>query len=216
MKTDMKTDEKRLMIQRLLIATHNQGKIEEIADLLAELDVQLLGLDDVGIAWDVEETGATFRENAMLKAESYARASGLLTLADDSGLEVDALGGRPGVHTARFGGDGLTPEQRYHLLLQELQDVPWPVRTARFRCVVALAGPGGLLEVQEGTVEGHIAQAPSGEGGFGYDPVFHVLQYDATMAQLPAVTKNRISHRAQAILALLPRLREILGVRDRK
>lgn len=200
------------MTQRLLIATHNRGKVKEIAGLLADLDATLVGLDDVGIAWDVEETGATFQENAVLKAESYARASGLLTLADDSGLEVDALGGRPGVYTARFGGEGLTPQQRYRLLLRKLEGTPRDQRTARFRCVVAVAGPEELLAVQEGVVEGHIARAPAGDGGFGYDPVFRVLNYGATMAQLPAETKNRISHRARAILALLPRLREILRV----
>ncbi|HSM59002.1 MAG TPA: XTP/dITP diphosphatase [Candidatus Sulfomarinibacteraceae bacterium] len=198
------------MTETLLIATHNRGKIEEIADLLADLEADLLGLDDVGIAWDVEETGVTFRENAILKAESYARASGLLTLADDSGLEVDALGGQPGVHTARFGGEGLNSRERYQLLLDKLQGIPWPERTARFRCVVAVAGPERVLAVQEGTVEGHIARSPSGAGGFGYDPVFHVRDHEATMAQLPAETKNRISHRARAILALLPQLQAIV------
>lgn len=198
------------MATTLLIATHNRGKIDEIADLLSGLEADLVGLDDVGIGWEVEETGVTFRENAILKAESYARASGLLTLADDSGLEVDALGGRPGVHTARFGGEKLSSQERYYLLLEKLQDVPWEERRARFRCVVAVAGPQKVLAVQEGKVEGFIARSPSGDGGFGYDPVFHLPEHEATMAQLPAEIKNRTSHRARAIRSLLPQLREIV------
>ncbi|MGD8855138.1 MAG: non-canonical purine NTP pyrophosphatase, partial [Chloroflexota bacterium] len=123
---------------QLLVATHNLGKVRELADMLGDLQVDWLSLDDIALSDEVAETGETFRENAILKASGYAGKSGLLTLADDSGLEVDALDGRPGVHTARFGGPGLTPVQRYQRLLRELQDVPWPQRTARFRCVVAL------------------------------------------------------------------------------
>ena len=195
----------------LLVATHNKGKVKEYQELLKDLDASWIGLDDVGIGWDVEETGTTFGENAVLKATSYAVASGMLTLADDSGLEVDALGGQPGVHTARFGGEGLNSEQRYRLLLQKLEQAPWEQRTARFRCVVSLADAGGVLATASGTIEGHIALAPSGNEGFGYDPVFYVLQEQATMAQLPADVKNRISHRARALSALKPRLVKVLA-----
>lgn len=194
----------------LLVATRNEGKIEELADLLAGVDVAWLGLADLEaqglVIADFEETGRTFRENAILKAVGYARQSGLLTLADDSGLEVDALGGAPGVHTARFGGEGLTSEERYLLLLAHLEGVPEDQRAARFRCVVALASPEGLLETAEGSVSGRIAASPSGVGGFGYDPVFFVEEQGRTMAELPATTKNTISHRARAVMALKPGL----------
>jgi XTP/dITP diphosphohydrolase len=194
----------------LLVATQNQGKIEELAELLAGVDaewVSLADLQDQGMnITPAAEIGETFRDNAILKAEGYARQSGLLTLADDSGLEVDALGGAPGVHTARFGGDGLTSEDRYRLLLSHLEGVPEARRAARFRCVVALASPGGLLETAEGSVSGRIATGPSGLGGFGYDPVFFVAEHGRTMAELPATVKNTISHRARAIMALKPAL----------
>jgi XTP/dITP diphosphohydrolase len=194
----------------LLVATRNEGKIEELAELLADVDVNWIGLaqlEELGTAIQtVAETGDSFRENAVLKAVGYARQSGLLTLADDSGLEVDALGGAPGVHTARFGGDGLTSEQRYRLLLSHMEGVPAAQRAARFRCVVTLASPEGLLESAEGSVSGSIATRPSGSGGFGYDPVFLVDGQGRTMAELPAALKNAISHRARAVMALKPAL----------
>jgi XTP/dITP diphosphohydrolase len=197
-------------LSKLLIATHNQGKFVEMAQILSRLEVDLVGLSDVGIDWDVEETGETIPANAILKAESYARASGMLALADDSGLEVDALDGAPGVRSARFGDEGLDPEGRYRLLLEKLEGVPWERRTARFRCVVAVAGPDGLLATEQGTVEGHVTLEPSGTGGFGYDPVFFVSGEGTTMAQLPAQVKNRISHRGRALAAILPRLKALL------
>lgn len=196
---------------KLLIATHNQGKFVEMAEILSRLEVELVSLSDIGIEWDVEETGETIAANAILKAESYARSSGLLALADDSGLEVDALDGAPGVRSARFGDEGLDPVGRYRLLLEKLEGVPWEKRSARFRCVIAVAGPDGLLVTEEGTVQGHITLEPSGEGGFGYDPVFFVSEQGATMAQLPAEVKNRISHRGRALAAILPRLKALLG-----
>lgn len=197
----------------ILVATHNQGKVREYEALLSGLDVSWVGLGDLDIAWDVEESGTTFEENAVLKAVSYARASGYLTLADDSGLEVDALDGRPGVYTARFGGEGLSPVQRYELLLETLAGVPEEARTARFCCVVALARSGELVATARGTIEGMIAGEPSGSGGFGYDPVFYVKEYGMTMAQLSPDTKNRISHRAQALAAIQPALAALLEQR---
>lgn len=200
------------MSKKLLVATHNQGKVAEFAELLQGLDVEWLSLDDAGVTVEVDETGTTFRENAVLKAETYAREAGLLTLADDSGLEVDALNGRPGVHTSRFGGEDLDSEERYRLLLERLQRVPWVRRGARFRCVVALATPeGGVLETAEGTIEGRIALAPAGAGGFGYDPVFYIEEQGKTMAQLPADLKNRLSHRARAVTAIKPLLQRVLA-----
>ena len=195
----------------LLVATHNKGKIRELHQLLRDVHVKLIGLDEAGIDFEIDETGSTFHDNAVLKATGYARVTGLLTLADDSGLEVDALGGEPGVHTARYGGEGLTPVERYELLLTALAGIPEAARTARFRCVAALASPDGVLATTEGVCKGRIATKPSGAGGFGYDPVFLVDGQGVTMAELPAAQKNQISHRARAIGAILPQLRDALA-----
>lgn len=196
---------------KLLVATHNQGKVTEFAEILQDLAIEWLSLDDVGVGQDVEETGRTFRENSVLKARAYAAETGLLTLADDSGLEVDALDGAPGVYTARYGGEGLTAVQRYQKLLNDIKTVPEPRRTARFRCVIVLAAPDGtILGESEGVCEGRIALEPVGDNGFGYDPVFYLPQFNKTMAQLPAAQKHQISHRGQAVQAIVPRLRELL------
>lgn len=201
------------MVRKLLVATHNQGKMAEFAEMLANLEVEWLSLDDAGVMTDVDETGRTFRDNAILKARAYAAETGLLTLADDSGLEVDALGGRPGVYTSRYGGEGLTHAQRYRLLLRELEDVPWEARSARFRCVIVLAAPDGtLLGESEGIVEGMIATEPAGEGGFGYDPVFYLPEKGKTIAQLESAVKHQISHRGRALRAIEPRLQQLLRV----
>lgn len=193
---------------RLLIATRNPGKLREYEQLLAGLPLSLTYLDGEGITQEVEESGETFADNATNKAKEYACLSGLLTLADDSGLEVDALGGEPGVHSARYAGPEANDEDRYRLLLERMEGVPWEERGARFRCVTAVAEPGGEVYTAEGTVEGIIALAPQGEYGFGYDPVFYVPEHDRTMAQLPPEVKNRISHRAVAA-------REIRGILER-
>ena len=194
----------------ILVATHNRGKLKEYRELLTDLDVTWVGLSEVGIDWDIDETGVTFEENAILKATGYSRVCKLRTLADDSGLEVDVLGGEPGVYSARFGGAGLNSEDRYRLLLEKLAHVPWEQRGARFRCVVALADGASVHATASGAIEGRIALNPSGSGGFGYDPVFYVSSQQTTMAELPAETKNRISHRARALAALRPRLEALL------
>lgn len=197
--------------KRLLVATHNKGKVAEYADILGDLRINWLTLDEAGITEDVPETGETFLDNAILKAVAYSQQTGLLTLADDSGLEVDALFGRPGVLTARYGGPGLSAAQRYRLLLQNLSGVPDDARTARFRCVVVLADPNGtILGTADGTCEGFIAQVPAGEGGFGYDPVFYLPAYGQTMAQLSPSLKHQISHRGRAAQAISPLLHQIL------
>lgn len=197
-------------MRKLLVATHNRGKVAEFADMLQDMEIAWLSLDDVGITHDVPETGQTFGENARLKAQAYATMTGLLTLADDSGLEVDALGGAPGVYTARYGGAGLTHEQRYRLLLQNLAGIPWEERRARFRCAIALATPDGtLLAEANGVCEGYIAWEPAGNGGFGYDPVFFLPDYGQTMAQVGSATKHQISHRGRALRAIEERLRSL-------
>ena len=185
---------------KLLVATNNLGKVREYEELLAGLPFEVTFPAQEGIALEVEESGATFEENARLKALAYARASGLPTLADDSGLEVDALGGAPGVRSARYAGPGASDVDRYQKLLDALAGVPEDQRTARFCCVVALAWPDGTVHTAEGRCEGQIGWAPRGEHGFGYDPVFIVDGFGGlTMAELEPEVKNRISHRARAV-----------------
>src|SRR4051794_36719454 len=183
---------------QLLVATTNPGKLREYQVLLANLPYTLLALPDVGITTALPETGDTYTANAQLKAVGYAEMSGLITLADDSGLEVAALNGAPGVHSARYGGEGLTDVDRTNLLLQELGDTPFHERLARFVCVIAVATPGGRVEFAEGSVPGVIDFAPRGTNGFGYDPVFYVVDRGVTMAELSPAEKDQISHRAQA------------------
>lgn len=185
----------------LLIATTNPGKLREYAAIFGGLGLELRSLADLGITDDVEETGTTFAENARLKAEYYAGRSGLLALADDSGLEVAALGGEPGVYSARYAGPGASDADRIALLLQKLEGVPFHARLARFVCVIALARPGGPTAEVEGLLPGVIETAPRGAGGFGYDPIFYVVEEDKTLAELPAERKNQISHRARAAQA---------------
>jgi XTP/dITP diphosphohydrolase len=185
-------------MQKLLIATHNQGKLREFRQLLSDLDLEVTDLDAVGITHDVEETGITFAENAILKAREYAKLSGLLTWSDDSGLEVDALDGRPGVYSARYGGPGLSERQRYEIVLDELRPYPRQSWTARFRCVVALALPNGEIHTVDDTIEGVVTDQPAGEHGFGYDPIFYVPDYHLTLAQIAPEVKNQISHRGKA------------------
>ena len=190
----------------LLLASNNGGKLREVRALLA--DLRVVSPADLGFELDVEETGQTFAANAELKARAYAAASGYIALADDSGLEVDALGGTPGVRSARYGAPDLDDEGRYIQLLSELQSYPEPSqRIARFRCGSSAISPDGRQCRAEGTCEGLIAQSPTGSNGFGYDPVFFVPNHNATMAQLDAATKNSLSHRGQALAAVIPLLK---------
>jgi len=193
---------------KLLVATQNAGKAREFRVLLASLNASIRFPADLGLHLEVPEDGVTYAENARQKATAYARASGLLTLADDSGLEVDALDGDPGIHSARYalGRDA----DRVEALLAHLQGVPWEQRTARFRCVVVIAAPTSETYEAEGVCEGMIAFEPRGTRGFGYDPVFYLPEHDCTMAQLPTKKKNRISHRARAIGAALPVMRNLI------
>ncbi|NDJ51934.1 MAG: RdgB/HAM1 family non-canonical purine NTP pyrophosphatase [Chloroflexi bacterium] len=197
-------------MQTLLIATHNSGKLKEYQTLFANLPVQLVSLREQSIDMDVDETGTSFVENAILKARSYSQASQLLTLADDSGLEVDALDGAPGIYSARYGGVKGAAQHQY--LLDQLTSVTNEAkRSARFRCVIALCDPQGRMETVDGSVEGQITFAPRGEHGFGYDPLFYLPEYDKTMAELAPSVKNQISHRAVAARALRPILAVWLG-----
>lgn len=187
---------------RLLLATTNQGKAAEYRDLLKGLDLEMVTLDQAGISQEADESFNTFEENARHKAAFYAELGGLPTLADDSGLEVDALSGEPGVRSSRYAGDNATDADRVDFLLNKLKDVPHQERTARFRCVIAVARPGGQIETAEGACDGYIATEPSGHNGFGYDPVFYLPEFGKTIAELPPEIKNRISHRAMAAVKM--------------
>lgn len=188
--------------RKLLIATHNQGKLREYRRILADLPIEVTDLKSEGITIDVEETGETFAENAALKASAYSLMTGLWTWADDSGLEVDPLDGRPGVYSARYAGAEATDEERCQHLLAELRplsDIDW---TARFQCVIAFARPLPTGQVQlesaAGNIEGIITPEPRGAEGFGYDPIFYIPEQQRTMAELEPELKNSISHRANA------------------
>jgi XTP/dITP diphosphohydrolase len=193
---------------RLLIATNNRGKVREYRDILGDLPLELVFPADIGIDLEVEETGATYEENARLKAQSFAQASGLVTLADDSGLEVDALGGEPGVHSHRYarGSDA----DRYRVLLEQLQGVSHEERTARFRCVIVIVTPAGETHTCEGICPGVILYTPRGDGGFGYDPIFYLPERGQTMAELAPEEKNRLSHRGRAGQCARPVLEELV------
>jgi XTP/dITP diphosphohydrolase len=182
----------------LLIASNNPGKVAEFRQLLAGCGWQIVTPADIGLDVEVEETGQGYEENATIKSVTYSQASGLVALADDSGLEVDALGGRPGPLSARYAGSDRTDAERVQALLQELAGVPDEQRTARFRCVIAIADPTERVELVEGTVEGRIALEPRGENGFGYDPVFVLPDRGMTAAELPPDEKNAVSHRGAA------------------
>ena len=185
-------------MSKLLLATNNRGKVTEYRSLFQGLSYELVTPAEMGIHTAVDESGATFEENARIKATTMASVSSLLTLADDSGLEVDTLGGEPGPMSARYAGEGASDKDRVNYLLAKLKDVPWEKRTARFRCVIAIATPGGYVELCSGECPGIIAFEPRGEEGFGYDPVFYMPQLAQTMAELTLAIKNRISHRGQA------------------
>ncbi|HEX2036890.1 MAG TPA: RdgB/HAM1 family non-canonical purine NTP pyrophosphatase [Chloroflexota bacterium] len=183
---------------RLLLATTSPAKQAELRQILAGLPLTLVTPGQLGLALEVEETGETFAANAILKAEAFAHASGLAALADDSGLEIDALGGAPGVRSHRYAGPQATDADRIALVLRKLEGVPDEARTARFRCVMALATRQGVLGTVEGICEGRIARQPRGEGGFGYDPIFFLPDRGRTMAELLPKEKHAVSHRGRA------------------
>jgi XTP/dITP diphosphohydrolase len=190
----------------LVLATHNRDKAKEIRAFLGGSGYRILTLEDFPSAPEVVEDGDSYEANAMKKAKTTAQHTGKMTLADDTGLEVDALQGQPGLYSARFAGEGVTYADNRRKLLSLLKDVPPSKRTARFRCVMVLAMPGGQTRTVEGMVEGTITQEDRGEEGFGYDPVFYLPVVGKTLAQLTFEEKNRVSHRAKA----LEKIREIL------
>jgi XTP/dITP diphosphohydrolase len=197
---------------RVLIATSNPHKIAEFREIFAGLPIELVTPDEARLVVALEETGVTFEQNAILKALAYADASGLLALADDSGLEIDALHGEPGVYSARWAGEDVTYSQRFEILFERLRGVSAAERTARYRCAIAIAAPAplGLYTVVDGTLAGRIADEPRGTNGFGYDPIFFVPEADRMVAEMSAEEKHRISHRGKAARAAAEVLRQLL------
>lgn len=189
--------------KKIITATKNRGKLEEIAQLLSELPYDVISMTEAGMTDDIDENGATFEENALIKARAVWKVTGETVLADDSGLEVDHLAGAPGVYSARYGGEGATDADKNIKLLAELSGVPADKRTARFVCAAALIFPDGRELVVRGTCEGYIADGPAGNNGFGYDPLFYVPAFGLTIAQMDAELKNSISHRGNALRKIL-------------
>ena len=182
----------------LLIGTGNPHKVAELQRLLGELPYRIVTPAELGLALEVVEDGATYAENAALKARAFAQASSMLSMADDSGIEVDVLDGRPGIYSSRYGGPEASDKDRVDLLLRELHDVPREQRGCRYVASIALAWPDGRLESFEGVCEGMVAWKPEGANGFGYDPIFYSPAHSITVAQMPPELKDRISHRGQA------------------
>jgi len=200
---------------RLLLATNNRGKVAEYRMLLAGCGWEIVTPADLGLVLDIDESGLDYRTNAKIKAEAFAKASGLLTLADDSGLEVDALSGRPGPLSARY-GDDRTDESRFQRVLSQMEGVPTEKRQARFRCVIALAEPTGKVRFVEGECQGLMADEPRGNNGFGYDPIFYLPERGLTMAELSWEEKNKVSHRGRAARKACDLLKEMAnGIRDK-
>ena len=196
---------------KFIIATNNKKKLRELSAILGTLGVEAVSLAEAGVESDVEETGTTFEENSRLKAVAAMEKSGLPAIADDSGLEVDALGGEPGIYSARYGGDLCADDkERYEYLLKNMENVPDGKRTARFVSVITCTFPDGREVVARGEIEGESLRAPVGDGGFGYDPIFFVPSENMTTAEMSAERKNEISHRARSLQIMSKKLKEIL------
>lgn len=186
-------------MERLIFATGNKDKMKEIRMILADSGYEILSMKEAGIEADIVEDGKTFEENAVIKAKAISKLAGCLVLADDSGLEVDAMNGAPGIYSARFEGVDTPYSIKNKIIMDKLEGLPEEERTARFVCAIAAAWPDGRIETRRGTIEGRIAHEPAGENGFGYDPIFYVPEYGKTTAQLDPEEKNKISHRGKAL-----------------
>lgn len=194
---------------KLILASNNKNKLREFRQLIAGMDIELIGQRDAGCDFEVEETGATFEENAYLKCSAVTEATGIAAFADDSGLEVDALNGEPGVYSARYGpGHDASDAARYNYLLEKMENIE--DRSARFVCCICCTMPNGDIIRARGECAGYIMRAPHGEGGFGYDPVFHPLCTDKGMAELTPEEKNEISHRGKALREFIKKLDEYM------
>ncbi|HIR92574.1 MAG TPA: XTP/dITP diphosphatase [Candidatus Egerieimonas intestinavium] len=195
-------------MRKLVFATGNQGKMKEIREILADMALEILSMKEAGVNLDIQEDGTTFEENAVIKAKAVQEATGELTLADDSGLEIDYLNGEPGVYSARYLGEDTSYRIKNANLIQRLEGVPMEQRTARFVCVIAAAFPDGRVETARATIEGVIGYEERGENGFGYDPIFYVPEFHCSTAELSPEQKNAVSHRGKALRQMKEILRE--------
>lgn len=195
----------------IILATNNKSKVKEISEMMSGSDITFVSLADVGINVEVEETGTTFEENALLKAREICKLSGKPTISDDSGLEIDALDGAPGIYSSRFMGEDTSYDIKNNALIEKLENVADPDRTARFRCCMALVLPDGREFVTEGAMEGIIAREPKGINGFGYDPILFIPEYNRTSAELSSEEKNNISHRGEALRKMIEVIKKELN-----
>ena len=196
------------IMKKLIFATGNQGKLKEIREIMADLDVEVLSMKEAGVQTEIEENGTTFEENAVIKARAVGKLTGELTLADDSGLEIDYLNKEPGVYSARYMGEDTSYHVKNASLIKRLEGVPMEQRTARFVCVIAAVFPDGRVETARGTIEGVIGYEERGENGFGYDPIFYVPELNCSTAELTPGQKNEISHRGKALRKMIEILKE--------
>ena len=199
------------MANIIILATNNKSKVKEISEMMSGSDITFESLADAGINVEVEETGTTFEENALLKAREICKLSGKPTISDDSGLEIDALDGAPGIYSSRFMGEDTSYDIKNNALIEKLENVADPDRTARFRCCMALVLPDGREFVTEGTMEGIIAREPKGINGFGYDPILFIPEYNRTSAELSSEEKNNISHRGEALRKMIEVIKKELN-----
>lgn len=195
----------------IILATNNKSKVKEISEMMSGSDITFESLADAGINVEVEETGTTFEENALLKAREICKLSGKPTISDDSGLEIDALDGAPGIYSSRFMGEDTSYDIKNNALIEKLENVADPDRTARFRCCMALVLPDGREFVTEGAMEGIIAREPKGINGFGYDPILFIPEYNRTSAELSSEEKNNISHRGEAFRKMIEVIKKELN-----
>jgi len=198
-------------MNKFVVATRNKGKLNEIREILEDFPFDVVSMEEAGVSKDIEETGSTFEENALIKAREVFKITGKMVMADDSGLEVDYLNGAPGIYSSRFAGEGATDQDKNNKLLELLKDVPMEKRTARFICVIAVVFPDGSDFTVKGTFEGYIAFKPEGSNGFGYDPLFYLPEYGMTAAQLESEEKHRISHRGKALRLMVQELEKRLN-----
>lgn len=196
-------------MRKFIVATRNKGKLKEIAEILKDFPYSVISMEDAGIYEDIEENGATFEENALIKAKEVFRLTNEIVMADDSGLEVDYLNGAPGIYSSRFAGEGATDEDKNNKLLSLLKDVPFEKRTARFVCSIAVMLPDGRHFTVRGTCEGYIGYKPEGRNGFGYDPLFFMPEYNMTTAQMKPEDKHKVSHRGKALGLMVEKLKEL-------
>lgn len=205
---DSKSRRIRKEMIKFVAATGNKGKLNEIKEILSGLPFEIVSMAEAGVYDEIEETGSTFEENALIKASAVSKITKELVMADDSGLEVDYLNGKPGIYSSRFAGEGASDEDRKKKLLELLEGVPFEKRAARFVCSVAVVFPDGRSFTVKGTCEGYIGEKPAGANGFGYDPLFYVPGFNMTAAEMDTEIKNRISHRGKALRMMVEELKK--------